>query len=213
MSRAVTRIVLADDHPVVREGVATVLSKDPHLRVVAEAPNAEQALIEVARHRPDVLVIDVRLGELDGIEACARVTEQFPRVKTLVLTRFAHQSVMMRAFDAGAKGFLIKESEPEALRSAVRLVAEGVTYIDSKVAGKLIDMAAKGRRAKGPYDLTLMEMRVLELLPKGLSNREIGAELDISYETAKTHVRHVMQKLHVHDRSEAAAIAIREGLA
>lgn len=213
MSGVVTRIVLADDHPVVREGVAAVLSKDPHLRVVAEAPTAEQALVEVARHRPDVLVIDVRLGELDGIEACARVTQDFPRVRTLVLTRFAHQSVMVRAFDAGAKGFLIKESEPETLRSAVRLVAEGRTYIDSKVAGKLVDMAAKGRRAKGPYDLTLMEMRVLELLPKGLSNREIGTELGVSYETAKTHVRHVMQKLHVHDRSEAAAIAIREGLA
>ncbi len=213
MSGVVTRIVLADDHPVVREGVSTVLSKEPNFRVVAEAPTAEQALVEVARHHPDVLVIDVRLGELDGIEACARVTQDFPAVRTLMLTRFAHESVLLRAFDAGAKGFLIKESEPETLRAAVRLVAEGLTYIDSKVAGKVVDLAAKGRKGKGPYELTLMEMRVLELLPKGISNREIGTELGISYETVKTHVRHVMQKLQVHDRSEAAAIAIREGLA
>lgn len=211
--RGITRVVLADDHPVVREGVAAVLSKDPTLRVVAEAPTAEQALVEVERHRPDVLVIDVRLGELDGIEACSRVTARFPRTKTLILTRFAHESVMVRAFAAGASGFLVKESAPESLREAVRLVAEGQTFVDSKIAGKLVDVATKGRRAKGPYDLTLTEMRVLELLPKGLSNREIGRELGVSYETAKTHVRHVMQKLQVHDRSEAAAIAIREGLA
>lgn len=211
--KPVYEIVLADDHPVVREGVVTVLTKEPSFRIAAEAPTAEAAIEEVIRHRPHVLVIDVRLGELDGIDACARVMVEVPKTRVLVLTRFAHESVMIRAFAAGAKGFLIKESDPEVLRQAVRVVAEGGTYVDPKVAGKLVDVATKGRRAKGPYGLSLTEMRVLELLPKGLSNREIGAELNVSPETVKSHVHAILRKLQVHDRTEASTIAIREGLA
>lgn len=207
------KVVLADDHPVVREGVASVLMKDSTFRIVAEAATAEAAVAEVVRHRPHVLVIDVRLGELDGIDACARVISEVPSTRVLVLTRFAHESVMIRSFAAGARGFLIKESDPDVLRQAVRVVAEGGTYVDPKIAGKLVDVATKGRRAKGPYGLTLMEMRVLEHLPKGLSNREIAAELNVAAETVKTHVRSILQKLQVHDRAEASAIAIREGLA
>jgi DNA-binding NarL/FixJ family response regulator len=120
---------------------------------------------------------------------------------------------MLRAFAAGAKGFLVKESDPEVLRQALRMVAAGNTFVDPQVAGKLVAVATKGRRARGPYGLTLQEMRVLELLPKGLSNREIGTELSVSVETVKTHVRNAMRKLQVGDRAEAAAIAIREGLA
>lgn len=213
MNGQIFRVVLADDHPVVREGVASVLTKDPSFRIVAEAPSAEEAVAAVVRHRPHVLVIDVRLGDLDGIDACSRVMSEVPTTRVLVLTRFAHESVMIRSFAAGAKGFLIKESDPDVLRQAVRVVAEGGTYIDPKVAGKLIDVATRGRRARGPYGLTLMEMRVLEHLPKGLSNREIGAELSVTQETVKTHVRSILQKLQVHDRAEASAIAIREGLA
>lgn len=209
----VFNIVLADDHPVVREGLATVLTKDDGFRIVAQASTAEDAVEHVVRLEPHVLMIDVRMGDLDGIDACARVISQVPTTRVLVLTRFAHESVMIRAFAAGAKGFLIKESDPEVLRQAVRVVAEGGTYVDPKIAGKLVDVATKGRRAKGPYGLTLMEMRVLEHLPKGLSNREIGAELGVTHETVKTHVRNILQKLQVHDRAEASAIAIREGLA
>lgn len=211
--RRAVRVVIADDHPVVREGVATVLSNDPGIEVVAQVPTAEEAVAAVATREPEVLVIDVRMGTLDGVEACARVSAEHARTRTLVLTRFAHESVMMRAFSAGAAGFLVKEASPEVLRKAVHVVAGGQVFLDSRVAGKLVDVATKGRRAKGPYELTIMEMRVLELLPKGLSNREIGAELNVSYETAKTHVRHIMEKLGVSDRSEAASVAIREGLA
>lgn len=212
-NRQIYKVVLADDHPVVREGVAAVITQDESFRIVAEAPNAEQAIKQVIQHQPHVLMIDVRLGELDGIDACARIVAEAPSTRVLVLTRFAHESVMIRAFAAGAKGFLIKESDPEALRQAVRVVAEGGTYVDPKVAGKLVDVATKGRRAKGPYGLTLMEMKVLEHLPKGLSNREIGNELGVAQETIKSHVHGILQKLQVHDRAEASAIAIREGLA
>jgi DNA-binding NarL/FixJ family response regulator len=210
----VISLVLADDHPVVREGVAAVLTRDGDIRILAEAASAEGAIAEVVRHKPNVLMIDVRLGgELDGIDACARLATECPSTSTVVLTRFAHESVMLRAFSAGAKGFLIKQSEPDILRQAVRMIAKGGTFVDPKIASKLVTMATKGRRAKGPHGLTLMEMRVLELLPKGLTNREIAEELDLSPETVKTHLRHAMQKLRVHDRAEAAAIAIREGLA
>lgn len=207
------RVLLVDDHPVVREGVATVLTQEPDVRIVGQAGSAEQMLQDVGQLCPDVLVIDVRLPEMDGIEACEVLRVSNPRIKTVVLTRFPNESMMLRAFSAGAKGFLVKESDPEIVRQAIRIVAEGGTFVDPKVARKLVILATKGRRAKGPFGLTLQEMRVVELLPKGLSNREIGSELCISQETVKTHLRHAMRKMQAADRAEAAAIAIREGLA
>jgi len=210
----VISLVLADDHPVVREGVAAVLTRDGDIRILSEASTAEGAIAEVIRRRPTVLVIDVRMGgTLDGIDACARLATECPSTSSVVLTRFANESVMLRAFSAGARGFLIKRTEPEVLRQAVRMVARGGTFVDPKIAAKLVTMATKGRRAKGPHGLTLMEMRVLEVLPRGLTNREIASELDLSPETVKTHLRNAMHKLQVRDRAEAAAVAIREGLA
>lgn len=208
-----TRVLLVDDHPVVREGVGAVLSSEPDLKIIGGVSSAEQAFKEIERLAPEVLVMDVRLPGMDGIEACASLLQTHPRLRIVILTRFPNESVMMRAFNAGAKGFVIKESDPDVLRQAVRMVAGGGTFVDPKVAGRLVALATKGRRAKGPYGLTLQEMRVVELLPRGLSNREIGRELGVSEHTVKTHLRHAMQKMRVSDRAEAAAMAMREGLA
>lgn len=208
-----TDVLLVDDHPVVREGVAGVLKTDPDINIVAEAGNADEAFAALKCHAPDVVMIDVRLPGLDGIDCCGSIVTSHPRTRVIVLTRFANESVMLRAFTAGARGFVVKESEPAIFRQAVRSVVSGGIFLDPSVTGKLIAIATKGRKAKGPYGLTIQQMRVLELLPKGLSNREIGKELGISDQTVKTHLRHAMRKIQAADRSEAAAIVIAEGLA
>jgi DNA-binding NarL/FixJ family response regulator len=207
------RVLLVDDHPLVRTGVAAVLSNDDEIVVVGEAASAEEGFVEIDRLRPDIVMIDVRLPGLDGIDACESILTSHPKVKVIMLTRFPNESVMVRAFTAGAHGFLVKESDPSVVRAGVRMVADGGTFIDPSVAPRLIARATKGRRARGPYGLTQQEMRVVELLPRGLTNRDIALELNVSENTVKTHLRHAMAKLRVSDRTEAVAIAMREGLA
>jgi DNA-binding NarL/FixJ family response regulator len=157
--------------------------------------------------------MDVRLPGASGIEACTDLATRVPGARVVMLTSFPNEGVMMSAFAAGARGFVLKESEPPVIRQAVRTVADGDTFADPKIAGKLVALATGGRRAKGPFDLTVQEMRVLELLPRGLTNHEIGDRLGIGENTVKTHLRNLMRKLDARDRVEAAAIALREGLA
>jgi DNA-binding NarL/FixJ family response regulator len=207
------RILVVDDHPVVREGLIAILDDGNGFRVCGQAGSGPEALAEARRLRPDVVVLDVRLPGATGVEVCSELSESVPAARVVMLTSFPNDGVMMSAFAAGARGFVLKESEPAVIRDAVRSVAGGATYADPKVAGKLVALATRGRRAKGPYDLTLQEMRVLELLPRGLTNHEIGDHLGIGENTVKTHLRNLMRKLGARDRVEAAAIALREGLA
>jgi two-component system, NarL family, response regulator DevR len=197
----------------VREGLAAVLSAEPDFTVVGQAESAERALIEVDRLRPDVVLLDIRLPGMSGTEACAELVKRQPNARVIVLTSFASTGSLVQSFSAGARGFVLKESQPAVLREAVRTVAQGETFTDPRVGAKLVALASRNRRAKGPFGLTIQEMRVIELLPRGLTNREIGGELGISEDTVKTHVRHALRKLNARDRVEAAAIALREGLA
>lgn len=207
------RVLVVDGQPVVREGLLSILSEDPGIVVCGQAGSAADALAEAVRLRPHVVVLDGRIPGATGVEMCADLATRVPATRVVMLTSFPNDGVMMNAFAAGARGFVLKESEPRVIRQAVRSVAEGATYADPKVAGKLVALATRGRRAKGPFDLTLQEMRVLELLPRGLTNHEIGDRLGIGENTVKTHLRNLMRKLNARDRVEAAAIALREGLA
>lgn len=207
------RILVVDDHPVVREGLIAILGDDPEFAVCGQAGTATEAVNEATRLRPDVVVLDVRLPGATGVEVCKDLSTTVPTARVVMLTSFPNDGVMMNAFAAGARGFVLKESDPAVIRQSVRTVAEGATFADPKVAGKLVALATRGRRAKGPFDLTLQEMRVLELLPRGLTNHEIGDRLGIGENTVKTHLRNLMRKLGARDRVEAAAIALREGLA
>lgn len=207
-----TRVLLVDDHPVVREGIAAVLATDPNVEVVGYAGDAQEAFDAVKRLEPDVVVIDVRLPDMDGIDACEKLRIDWPDLRVMVVTRFANERVMMRAFDAGALAYLVKESEPLILRQALRIVANGGTFVDPRLADKLVASATRGRRTKGPYGLTSQEMRVVGLLPRGFSNREIAGELGVSVDTVKTHLSSAMRKLGVHDRAVVAALAVEKGL-
>jgi DNA-binding NarL/FixJ family response regulator len=205
-------VLVVDDHPVVREGVSAILRSEPGVDVVGQCHSGEQALRQAIALHPDVVVLDLRLPGASGLEVCAALAQREPKTKVVMLTSFPNEGVIQRAFTAGAKAFVVKESDPGELRKAVTTVMAGETFVDPRTAKKLIALATKGRRAKGPFGLTLQEMRVLERVPKGLTNREIGEELGVSEETIKTHLAHAMRKLRVHDRAAAAAIAIREGL-
>jgi DNA-binding NarL/FixJ family response regulator len=202
-----------DDHPVVREGLGAIISAEPDFTVVGHAENAERGLIEIERLRPEIVLMDVRLPGMSGTEACAEIIRRHPKTRVIMVTSFASTGALIQAFTAGARGFVMKESEPPVLREAVRTVALGETYTDPKVGAKLAALASRNRRTKGPFGLTMQEMRVVELLPRGMTNKEIGRELGITEDTVKTHARHAFRKLKARDRVEAAAIALREGLA
>lgn len=207
------RVLLVDDHPIVREGLTAVLSDDPDFRVVGEADSGETALLEADRLKPDVVLIDLRLPGMNGTDACAELTKRHPQTAVIILSSHPNQGAIVTAFSSGAKGLVLKESEPSVYRQAVRAVAQGETFTDQKIAHRFVALASQKRRAKGPFGLSMQEMRVLEHLPRGLTNKEIGVELGITEDTVKSHLRGVLRKLNARDRAEAASIAIRKGLA
>lgn len=207
------RVVIVDDHPIVREGLHAIMSAEADVTVVGQFGTAEEALEAMTRLQPDVAVVDVRLPKMSGVDACGLLLRRHPRIRVILLTSFPSEGAMVAALSYGAHGFLVKESEPSLLRQAVRAVAHGGTFIDPRIAAKLVSRVTRTGTARGPFGLTLQEMRVLALLPGGLSNSEIGKELGVSESTVKTHVRNLMAKLRVQDRAQAASIAVREGLA
>jgi len=207
------RLVIVDDHPIVREGLQSIVASEADMTVVGQFTTAEEALDAMARLQPDVAIVDVRLPKMSGVDACGLVLRRHPHVRVILLTSFPSEGAMVAALSYGAHGFLVKESDPSLLRQAVRAVAQGGTFIDPRIASKLVSRVTKTGTARGPFGLTLQEMRVLALLPGGLSNSEIGKELGVSESTVKTHVRNLMAKLRVQDRAQAASIAVREGLA
>ena len=206
------RIVVIDDHPIVREGLVTVLSDEPEFTVVGEHDTAEQALSSLATERPDIVIVDYRLPGISGIDACRSFRERDGRCRVIVLTSFPRDPTVMEAFAAGAHGFLVKESDPAVMREAVRCVAAGGIFIDPKVAGRLVSMATAGRRSRGPFGLTGQERRVLERLPSGATNAQIGIALGIAEETVKSHLRHALRKLEVSNRKEAIDVVRQNGL-
>lgn len=210
---ALLRIMVVDDHPLVREGLSAVLNDDPEFVIVRAVPSGEQALQALTGSTIDVAVVDLSLPGISGIETCGAIRTRLPDVQVVVLTSFPSEIAMLAAFGAGARGFVVKESEPAILRSAVRAAAAGLVYVDPRMAGGLIDLALQTRRNAGPLGLTRRELDVLRRLPRGLTNREIAAEMEVSENTVKRHVRRILRKLDAKDRAEAASIAIRHGLA
>lgn len=208
-----TRVLLVDDHPVVREGIAAVLAADPDVEIVGFGADGREAIESARKLEPDVLVIDVRLPDVEGIDVCALLLKERPELRVMMVTRFAHERVMAKAFEAGAHAYLVKESEPLLFRQALRIVANGGTFVDPRLADRLVLSATRGRRrSRGPLGLTAQELRVIGLLPNGFSNRQIAGELGISIDTVKTHLRNAMRKLGAGDRAAVAAIAVEKGL-
>ena len=199
------RILIADDHSVVREGLVSLVKRKADMTVVAEASNGREAVDRWKEHRPDVALLDLRMPELDGVGAIKEIRELDPNAHILVLTTFDGDEDIYRAIKAGAKGYLLKDTAREALMDSIRKVHSGETCIPPSLAAKLAE------RVSGEA-LSAREIEVLQRIAAGKSNKEIGAELFISEGTVKTHVKSIFSKLDVVSRTEAVATATRRGL-
>ena len=213
------RVLLADDQTLVRAGFRVLLEKADDVEVVAEAADGEEAVELTRRHRPDVVLMDIRMPEVDGIQATRRILseEQTAGSRIIVLTTFELDEYVFEALRAGASGFLLKDIDPDDLRDAVRIAARGEALLSPSVTRRLIDeFVRKSPSPREPErlgELTAREREVVTLVGEGLSNEEIGARLYMSPATAKTHVSRAMAKLGARDRAQLVVIAYETGLA
>jgi DNA-binding NarL/FixJ family response regulator len=210
------RVVVADDQPLVRAGLRRIIDSDPRLEVVAEVEDGALAVAEVTRTQPDIVLMDIRMPILDGIEATRRLADKGSTARVIVLTTFGLDEYVVAALRAGASAFVLKEAPPEQILAAIHQVAAGRAIIDPGVAQAVIDEL--GRRPPRSVltasidELTPREREVLSLLARGLSNAEIAAELVVGEGTVKTHVARVLSKLGVRDRLQAVVFAYEAGV-
>jgi DNA-binding NarL/FixJ family response regulator len=204
------RILVADDHPVVRDGLVAMLSTQPDFQVVAEASNGQEAVEKAAALQPDVVLLDLEMPGMDGVEALKSLHARYPAMRALVFTAFDTDERILGAVRAGAQGYLLKGAPREELFHAVRVVSRGGSLLQPVVASKLLQHMSNGS-LKAPA-LTRRELEVLALLVQGMSNREIAEKLVISERTAKYHVSSILSKLGASNRTEAVSIAVQQGL-
>jgi DNA-binding NarL/FixJ family response regulator len=213
------RVLLVDDQTLVRSGFRALLERGQDIEVIGEAADGAEAVDLARTEQPDVVLMDIRMPGVDGLEATRRITsdERLAKVRVIMLTTFELDEYVFEALHAGASGFLLKDVEPEELRSAVRVVADGEALLAPSVTKRLIRefVAQPGRRRPPPErleELTEREREVMALVATGLSNQEIAERLVISPATAKTHVSRTMMKLHAHDRAQLVVLAYETGL-
>jgi DNA-binding NarL/FixJ family response regulator len=199
------RIMIADDHFVVRMGLAAVVNTQPDMTVIAEATTGKQAVETYARHRPDVVLMDVRMPEMDGIEAITAIRKDYPEARFIVLTTYDGDEDIYRALQAGARAYLLKDMLRDELVEAIRAVYAGQRRIPAEVASRLAERMSR-------TELTARELEVLKHIAQGKSNKIIAADLSISEGTVKIHVNNILSKLGVSDRTHAATFALQRGI-
>jgi|SRR5512136_1115185 DNA-binding NarL/FixJ family response regulator len=212
-------LILADDHAVVRAGTRQLLERQPDLRVVGEAADGEEAVRLAKELKPHVVVMDVRMPKMSGVEATRRIKQEVPEVAVLVLTAHDDDEYVFALLQAGANGYLLKTAEMEELVKAIRAVAAGQSALDPVITGKVVAQFASGRslpdvlaNVKDEYEgLTEREMEILRLVGKGLTNKDIGQQLYISDRTVQAHLSNIFSKLGVNSRTEAVMYAVRRG--
>ena len=213
-----TAILIADDQALIRVGLRKVLEAEVDMDVVGEAADGEAAVAAVARFRPDVVLMDIRMPTLDGIEATRRIVAADPEIRVLIITTFGLDGYVYEALRAGASGFMLKDAPPEEILAAVRIIASGEALLAPAVTRTVIEEFARQSPAPPPGppaavgELTPREREVLDLLARGLSNPEICRQLVITEATAKTHVARILQKLRLRDRIQAVIYAYENGL-
>jgi NarL family two-component system response regulator LiaR len=211
LAEAIT-VLVVDDHAVVREGLRTFLQLQDGLEVVGEAGDGEEAVRQAEQLRPDVILMDLVMPRLDGVGAMQELRRRLPASRVIVLTSFADDDRLLPAIQAGAAGYLLKNVQPQELARAVRAAHAGEALLDPAVAARLVEAIAQAPGEPPAERLTPRERQVLELIGRGLSNKRIARELGVAEKTVKTHVGHVLAKLGVADRTQAALYAVRTGL-
>jgi DNA-binding NarL/FixJ family response regulator len=199
------RILVVDDHPVLRRGVESIFDCEEDMTVVGSAGSAQEAM-EILRMTPvDVVITDMRMKGMDGDELVAELVKEHPEVRTAILTNFHSDEEIFRAIKAGARAFLLKTAPMEEITSAIRMIYAGDKYIPEHIAAQLASRISRD-------ELSGREMQILQLLTQGLTNREIGTELNISENTVRNHMNHLLDKLDSRDRTGAVTVALRQGL-
>ena len=207
------RILIADDHPIVRQGLATVLNQEEDMEVVGLAENGVLAVSLAKDLHPDVILMDLQMPEMDGVEAIQRIKEEAEDIGIIILTTYDTDDYIFRGIEAGARAYLLKDSPPEEVLKAIRAVHKGESLIQPRVASRLLDRFSQLARAPVPKEvLSPREVEVLQLMAKSTVNKEIAAELFIGESTVKTHIIHIFNKLGVKGRTEAVAEAARRGI-
>ena len=210
------RVVLVDDQEMVRKGLSMLLSNEDDIEIVAEAANGREGIETITRHRPDVVLMDVQMPELDGLEATRVLLEESTTSRIVILTTFERDEYIFEALRLGASGFLLKNAPPEELIAAVRIVASGEALLSpsvtSRVIGSFTGSAEPSERPAGLDQLTERENEVLALVAEGLSNAEVAERLIVGEATVKTHVSNVLSKLQLRDRVQAVVLAHRHGI-
>ena len=197
-------VLIADDHPLMREGIAAVIGSQPDMRVVGEASDGNEAVEMYRQLRPHVTLIDLQMPHLNGMDAIAAIRAEFPQACLAILTTFRGDARAMQAIKSGAQGYLLKSSLRKELTDAIRVLAAGRRYIPTEIAGELA-------RHLGQDSLTVRELQVLELIARGNGNKQIGAVLNLSEDTVKGHLRSIMDKLGANNRTHAVTIGIERG--
>jgi len=210
---ATARIMVVDDQNLFRSGLVRLLEADPRVQVVGQAVDGLDVIKKVTSLKPDVILMDLKMPNLDGIEATRRVVAEHPEVKILILTTFDTDSYVLQALRAGASGYVLKDAQIDSIVSSILAVISGERVMASAVANRVIDMLSGNSTQKEFYDgLTAREVEILKLIAMGQANKQIARRLDISKKTVRNHVSNMYEKLHINDRSQAVLYAVRKGL-
>ena len=199
------RVLIVDDHSIVRQGLATIINRDPEMTVIAQAEDGQQAIACFGEYQPDVTLMDLRMPQMGGVEAITAICAQFKPARIIVLTTYDGDEDIYRGLQAGAKGYLLKDTKPNELLNAIRMINRGQQYIPPEVGAKLV------QRMSNP-ELSDRELEVLRLIGQGMSNLDIATALTIGESTVKSHVNRILSKLGVSDRTQAVIIAVKRGI-
>lgn len=199
------RVLIVDDHAIVRRGLATIIDRDPEMTVIAQAENGQQAIDLFRKYQPDVTLMDLRMPQMEGVEAITAICAEFKQARIIVLTTYDGDEDIYRGLRAGAQGYLLKDAKADELLTSIRIVHSGQKYIPQAVGAKLL------QRMSNP-ELSERELAVLRLMAQGMSNAGIATALIISESTVKSHVNRLLSKLGVNDRTQAVIVAVKRGL-
>jgi len=207
-------VLIADDHTLFRRGVRKMLETEDDMSVLGEASTGREALQMARELMPDVVLMDVQMPEMDGIEATRALHREMPHVGIVFVTMHANDEFVFRGLQAGGRGYVVKDADPETMLRAIRAVAKGESLLDASVAQKVMRQFAALDRSATPLvdSLTPREVEVLKLIAEGMSNKEIAGRLALSEKTVKNHINNILSKLHLYDRTQATLYAIRNGL-
>lgn len=209
----VIKILIVDDHPVVREGIGAMLKREPDFKIVGEASNGLEAIEKADLLEPDVMLMDLRMPEVDGVEAITRIKAKKPDIKFIILTTYSDDEYIFKGIAAGARAYLLKDAPRGELFKAIRAVSHGESLIQPVVASRVLDKLAELSRKSPSVDtLSEREVEVLNLMAKGVSNKDIADQLSITQSTVKTHITSIFQKLDVTTRTEAVTTALKKGI-